>query len=509
MWGSRTRVDCTGGRTGSVSDEHARKRVQIRWLHHRICTRSRPLITVPHGFERDRRGTVPYPLVVSVNRPNVRFTSTTDGVSIGFWEIGSGPPLLLAQNRSLSHAELEWAVPSMAALYRELARYFRVVRFDPRGAGISGEPPDEGVTLEGLANDIDAVARALEEEELNLVGAISMGPSAVVHAVSRPESVRRLVLCDTGPVLGDLHLDRYVKATDSLVDLGVVPSLGGLFSSSPTEDLPALERLMRASLFDRPPIKPRELSKFDVISILHRVAAPTLVLKSDHSLYTDMAQTRRLVAGIPDAELRTVPGTMAPWLAEIDSVVEALVSFLTSGHHQPDRVRDTGLMTVVFTDLVSSTQVLDRLGDAKGRETFREVEDLISEMCSRHGGHLVKNLGDGSLITFASTRRAIAFALDLQDQMATSPVQIRVGMAAGEPIQEDGDVHGAVVVQASRIADLAEAGEVIVSDSVRQLAVGKEFEFTARGEIQLKGFEESQRVWAATRSRQRAATAEG
>lgn len=439
---------------------------------------------------------------MSVARPNVRFTTTSDGVDIGFWEIGSGPPLLLAQNRSLSHAELEWAVPSMAALYLELARYFRVVRFDPRGAGISGEPPEEGVTLHGLAEDIHAVAGALEEQELNLVGAISLGPSAVLHAVSRPELVTRLVLCDAGPVLGDLHLNTYVKATDSLVDLGVVPSLGGLFPSTPTEDLPALERLMRASLYDRPRIKPRDLSRFDVSGILGQVQAPTLVLKSQHSLYTDKTQTRRLLTGIPHAELRAVPGTMAPWLADLDSVVEAFVSFLSGGHHQPERERGLGLLAVVFTDLVSSTQVLDRQGDVEGRRTFREIEELSRDLCAKHGGHLVKNTGDGSLLTFESTSRAIAFSLDLQDQMASRPVQMRIGMAAGEPIQENSDIHGAVVVQASRIADLGKAGEVMVSDSVRQLAVGKGFEFQPRGEIRLKGFEEAQQVWAVTRSNQ-------
>jgi class 3 adenylate cyclase/pimeloyl-ACP methyl ester carboxylesterase len=439
---------------------------------------------------------------VSLPRPNIRFTTTTDGVEIGFWEMGSGPPLLLAQNRSLSHAELEWAVPSMAALYQELARYFRLVRFDPRGAGVSGEPPEEGVTLHGLAQDIDAVVRAMNVAELNLVGAISLGPSAVRYAVSKPELVTHLILSDTGPMLGDLHLDRYVKATDSLVNLGVLPSLGDLFSSTPTEDLPALERLLRASLYDRPPIKPRDLSRFDVSTILQDVRAPTLVLKSQHSLYTDMTQTRRLLAGIPNVELKAVPGTMAPWLADLDSVVEALVSFVTSGHHQPDLGQTHGLLTIVFTDLVSSTQILSRQGDVEGRRMFREIETLISDLSSRHDGRLIKNLGDGSLITFTSTRQAIAFSLDLQDHMASLPVQMRVGMAAGEPIQENGDVHGAVVAQASRIADLGEAGEVVVSDSVRQLAIGKEFEFQPRGEISLKGFEEAQRVWLATRSHQ-------
>lgn len=431
--------------------------------------------------------------------PDIRFTRTADGVDIAFWEIGSGPPLLLAQNRSLSHAELEWAVPCMASLYLELARYFRVVRFDPRGAGISGEPPNgEGVTLEGLAADIDAVAKSLDVEEINLIGAISLGPAAVKHAIARPDLVRRLVLCDTGPNLADLPLDAYVRATDALMDLGVVPSLGGLFPSTPTDDLPALETLMRASIYNRPRIEARKLQNFDVAGLLDKVQAPTLVLKSQDSLYTDVTQTRRLIAGIADAQMRVVPGTMAPWLADLDTVVDAIVSFLTPGHHRAAPRESDELRTVVFTDLVSSTEVLNRQGDREGRRTFREVDDLISELCKRHRGHLVKNLGDGSLITFKSSQRAVVFAMELQDRMSSKPFGMRVGMAAGEPIQEDNDIHGAVVVQASRIADLGHAGEIIVADSVRQLLVGKRFEFEPLGDTHLKGFDEPLRVWKVT-----------
>lgn len=440
---------------------------------------------------------------MKVAQPNIRFTTTSDGVDIAFWEIGSGAPLLLAQNRSLSHAELEWAVPSMAALYLELANYFRVVRFDPRGAGISGDPPGDRVTLPGLVEDIDSVTRALDAGEMTLVGSISLGPAAIKHAVSQPEMVTHLVLCDTGPKLSDLPLNAYVKATDALVGLGVVPSLSGLFPSAVTDDLPALEDLMRGSLYNRPGVKPRDLDGFDVSDVLGQVQARTLILKSQDSLYTDLTQTRALLAGIPNAEMRVVAGTMAPWLADRDSVVEAFVSFLTSGHHRPAGDQVESFKTVVFTDLVSSTEVLRRKGDVEARHTFREIEDLIAGLSSHHGGQVVKELGDGSLITFKSTRQALDFSLDLQERMISRPVEMRVGIAAGEPIEEHGDVHGAVVTQASRIADLAEGGEVIVSDSVRQLAIGKEFAFQPRGEVRLKGFDEALRVWQASRSHER------
>jgi len=268
--------------------------------------------------------------------------------------------------------------------------------------------------------------------------------------------VTRLVLFDTGPVLGDLPLDRYVRATDALVGLGVVPSLAGLFPTTPTADLPALESLMRGSLYQRSRAQPRDLRSFDVTGSLGEVRAPTLVVKSQDSLYTDMTQTRALVNGIPGAELRIIPGTMAPWLADRVAVVGTLVSFLTAGRYQPDTAPAEGLLTVVFTDLVSSTEVLGASGDMAARRAFREIEALVAELAVGHGGRVVKWLGDGSLLTFASTRKAISFALEVQERMKSQPIPMRIGMAAGEPIQEQGDVHGAVVAQASRIANLAE-----------------------------------------------------
>ena len=437
---------------------------------------------------------------MGVTQPDVRFTTTSDGVDIAYWEVGSGPALLLAQSRSLSHAELEWSVPSMAALYRDLGRYFRVIRFDPRGAGISGEPPPgEGISLEALARDIEAVAEASRADAITLVGTVSMGPSSVLVARRRPELVSNLVLCDTGPNLSDLPLDSFVKATDALVELGALPSMSGLFTSTPTEDLPALEALLKGSLHNRPQ-RTRDLSGFDVTEILGEIRVETLVVKSQESLYTNMQETRRLVTGIPNAQLRVVPGTMAPWLARRDDVVAAFVSFLTSEVHMPDSGESSELRTIVFTDLVSSTEHIARLGDDEGRRAIREVEDHVSEICARHRGQLIKNLGDGSLITFKATSNAIAFAVELQDQMGSTDLGLRVGMAAGEPIHEAGDVHGAVVAQASRIADVGNEGDIIVADAVRQLAAGKNIEFEPLGAVALKGFAEPQQLWKVSRS---------
>ena len=429
---------------------------------------------------------------------DIQFTTTEDGVGIAFWEIGSGPPLVLAQSLGLSHAELEWSVPSMQVLYLELAKYFRLIRFDPRGSGMSDEPPIEtGFSIAGFCHDIDAVVSALSLDEFDLVGVLPMGPVAIQYAAEHPERVSRLILCDTGPSLADLPAARFARVTAAGAELDVIPSFGAITHSMSTEDAVAFDSLMKASIYFRPYVN-IPLLDLDSDHLMDNVETPTLVVRSQDSPLTDQVQTRRLVTGITGAQMRIVPGTLAPWFADLDSVVEAFVSFLTSDHHQPSTQGDDELRTVVFTDLVSSTEVLSRLGDDEGRSEFRDVEHTVSELCANHHGRLVKNLGDGSLISFKSTQRALAFGLELQKRMEQSPFGMRIGMSAGEPIQEDDDIHGAVVVQASRIVDRCEEGDVVIADSVRQLAVGKGFGFESVGETTLKGFEEPVTLWRVT-----------
>lgn len=439
-------------------------------------------------------------LIMVLSQPDIQFTNTEDGVAIAYWEIGSGLPLVLAQPVSLSHAELEWMVPSMEALYLELAKYFRLIRFDPRGAGMSDEPPTEiRFSIAGFSHDIDAVVNALDLDEFILVGAISMGPIVIQYASDHPKRVSRLVLCDTGPVLADLPLEKFVEALDVVVELGILPSFSELVPSITTDDRRGLEGLMRGSLFSRPTrMASAGYLDVDVDQVMSSVVTPTLVVRSRDSNWTDEVQTRRLVTGITGAQMRIVPGTLAPFFADVDSVVEAFVSFLTSDHHVPSAQSDDELRTVVFTDLVSSTEILNRLGDDEGRSAFRAVEATTSELCTTHHGRLVKNTGDGSLISFKSTQHALRFSLELQERMEASPFGMRIGMAAGEPIQEDDDLHGAVVVQASRITDLGQAGQIVLADTVRQLAIGKGFSFEHVGDVLLKGFDQPTSVWKVT-----------
>jgi len=220
-----------------------------------------------------------------------------------------------------------------------------------------------------------------------------------------------------------------------------------------------------------------------------------LILTTRNPKFDFVADSRKLAAGIPSSQMRIVDGTFAPYVADRSVVLDAIANLLGTETETDGDDDMSDFKTVVFTDVVGSTEFMERVGDEQGRSVMRAVERLVVEAAAEHRGRVVKHLGDGSLISFGSNSNALAFAVALQHRIESDPVQIRVGMAAGEPIQEDGDIHGAVVAQASRVADLGTAGEIMVADSVRQLALGKGYSFEQLGEVSLKGFDQLTTVW--------------
>jgi class 3 adenylate cyclase len=240
--------------------------------------------------------------------------------------------------------------------------------------------------------------------------------------------------------------------------------------------------------------------EWDAESFLAKVSVPTLILSTRNSGINTLPDSRHLAAGIAGSQFRVLDSNgIAPYYSDRPTTLEAIDALLKP-EPPTNQPIPAGFRTVVFTDIVGSTEYVRRVGDEAGRAAVRELEQKVAALAADHEGRVVKNLGDGSLVSFGSNSSAIAFGLEVQDKCSDGPLQLRVGMAAGEPIQEDGDIHGTVVAQASRIGDLGEAGEVIVSDSVRQLAVGKGFDFAPRGEVSLKGFDEPERVWKVTQT---------
>jgi class 3 adenylate cyclase len=193
-------------------------------------------------------------------------------------------------------------------------------------------------------------------------------------------------------------------------------------------------------------------------------------------------------------------GQVANEVIEVDPAV--MQRFLNPQQHElGEPYVETAFRAIVFTDIVGSTDLTQRVGDRRAMEIVRSHDRIAREAIARHGGTEVKHTGDGMLISFVSVTAAIEAAIELQQRVqehsatADVPFEVRIGAAAGEPVTENGDLFGAAVQLAARLCDRAQAGSVLVSSAVRDLAVGKGFEFASRGSLKPKGFSESVRVF--------------
>ncbi len=435
-----------------------------------------------------------------MTQPNrdIRFTTTEDGVDIAFWEIGEGKPVVMIQNFTLTHAEFEWEVPSIASFYLEMAERYRVVRFDWRGIGLSRDRPggwETPTSTSELCLDIEAVIAATALESFALQATSVACPVGIEFAATHPDLVSELILCNGMANVASSHIADALRAEEALLDLESERSRTflSIWQSFVAEDDREPVKRIANSWQTRAGVSTGVL-RWDSEPLLRQVEAPTLVMSSPHSWDRASEDARNLAAAISGSQLRLVNGTLAPYWSDRTATLEAIHGFLGLEHPATQPI-PAGFRTVVFTDIVDSTKFMARVGDKQGREAMRAVEQRVGDLTHQHGGRVIKNLGDGSLVSFGSNTAALRFALDLQSNRDPDSLQLRIGMAAGEPIEEGGDIHGAVVAYASRVADLGDAGEIVASDTVRQLAMGKGFEFAPMGQFELKGFEEPATVW--------------
>jgi class 3 adenylate cyclase len=231
---------------------------------------------------------------------------------------------------------------------------------------------------------------------------------------------------------------------------------------------------------------------------------PTLILHHRQLQYVTDAMIRDLASRIPDSRLAVVDGL---WADDPVGLARRIAEFINAdAGKQAARERDTasGVRTILFTDLVGHTEMMQRLGDAKGRAVLREHERITRETLRAHSGDEIKTMGDGFMASFGSVTAAMECAIALQRAFASvelpSPLVgeglgVRAGLNAGEPIAEDGDLFGATVILASRVGAQAGAGEILIPEPVRHLLAGKGFVFADRGEFLPKGFNDAVRLF--------------
>jgi class 3 adenylate cyclase len=270
----------------------------------------------------------------------------------------------------------------------------------------------------------------------------------------------------------------------------------------PGRDAAAWSEVLRRAV--SPEMAARYLELFgamDVSSEVERVQAPTIVMYQSGNGAVPRRAVQEAASRLQHCQFAEA--------ASMEAILEMVNRFLDRGTPPvptvagaPDdpMTKPSTFRTVLFTDVVGHTEMMQRLGDARGRDVLREHERITRETLRAHGGAEVKTMGDGFLASFGSVTSAVDCAIALQRAFAnfqhqTSNIQIRVGLNAGEPIEEDGDLFGATVILASRIAAKAGAGEILVPDTVRGLLSGKGFLFGDRGEFVPKGFDEGLRLW--------------
>ena len=418
-------------------------------------------------------------------------------VQIAYQVAGQGPPDVVVVPRWFSNIELDWDIPSSARFLTQLASFARLIQFDRRGAGMSGGVA--GATpLEEQIDDVRAVLDAAGSEQPALVSIAEGCGLAVLFAATHPDLVRALVLITPTPrtVRGPGYewaqsVEERAAWVQAVVDHWASSSPEqpwGAFAGQDEQLRRLLARNRRLSVTpDAAAASLAAVGRLDVRDALPSVQCPTLVLSRANEQFVDERHSRYAAAHIPNARYVEL-GHGVRAADEIERFVTGVRRPVTS-----DRV----LATVLFTDIVGSTTRAAALGDRSWRRLLERHDRLVREEVERHRGRFVKSLGDGTLAVFDGPSRAISSAIAICGRVRELDLDIRAGLHTGEcELLADGDVSGLAVHIGARISSLAEAGEVLVSSTVRDLIVGSGQTLADRGEHELKGVPGPWRLFA-------------
>jgi class 3 adenylate cyclase len=355
-------------------------------------------------------------------------------------------------------------------------------------------------------NDLEAVVSRTGADQVAIMGYLFCAQGAMAFAARNPDRVSHLILwCSavSGSAMSSGRRGFLTPLMETDWETFIEQTALTWFGFSGAEQARSMAAALRQSTS---PEKARAavnaINTVDVSDILTEVRCPTLVLHRAGVPNVDAAHY--LASHIPDARLAIFDGDSAiPYLGDTDSVLTAVREFLGPGGRPPGSSGDRSptLRTVLFTDIVGHAEMMQRLGDATGRDVLREHERITRETLRQHGGEEVKTMGDGFMASFGSVTQALECAIALQRAFAQhsadegEPLPVRVGLNAGEPIEEEGDLFGSTVILASRIAARAGAGEILIPDTVRGLLSGKNFLFSDRGEFVPKGFDDAVRLY--------------
>jgi class 3 adenylate cyclase len=450
-----------------------------------------------------------------MDTPQTRYAKSGT-VNIAYQVVGEGAIDLVFIPGFISHIDLYWALPGFPEFVEHLTSFSRLILFDKRGTGLS-DPVTELPTLEQRMDDLLAVLDAVGSKHPALLGMSEGGPLSILFSATHPDRTAALILCGSCAAFPGWRGGRSVpwmtadeveawrqRGDDVLEHWGEGRSIDWFAPSLATGG-----RLRRRLLgtFERAAASPgmaravmEAAGETDVRDLLPSVGAPTLVLHRDRDQAMPIGAGRWLADHIPGARWHELHGEdHIPWVGDSRALTDEIEAFLTGSRHDSGR-RDRTLATILFTDIVGSTDRSASLGDQGWRGVVEQHNQLVRAQLERFRGIERKTLGDGFLATFDGPARAIDCARAIVEAVDELGIEIRAGLHTGEIDIVDGDIAGIAVSIGARVAALAGPGEVLVSQTVCDLVVGSGFSFEQHGIEILKGVPGEWRLYAVTPS---------
>jgi class 3 adenylate cyclase len=432
-----------------------------------------------------------------VAAPPTRY-ARSGGARIAYQVMGEGPPDLVVIGGPVSHLDIQWEEPETVRSRRRFASFARLIGFDRRGTGLS-DPVDRPPTLDQQMDDLDAVLDAAGIERVALMGAVEAGLCAM-YAASHPDRVSALVLVNVA-VAGGIVADD--EQRELMLDL--IENHWGegrfvaLFAPTRADDQRFADWWTRYERSAVSPSMARRLvdlnAQADLSGVLPAIRVPTLVLHRRDNPLIPLEAGREAAGLIPGAQFVEAPGTdLYDWPGADDPETDLVEEFLTG--RRPQREAERVLATVLFTDIVASTDRAANLGDRAWRDLLDRHNAIVRDRLQQFRGREVKTVGDGFVATFDGPARAVRCAQEIVEGVDELGLDVRCGLHTGECELLDGDVGGIAVHIGARVGALARGGEVLVSSTVKDLVVGSELGFEDRGAHELRGVPGEWRLYA-------------
>ncbi len=411
--------------------------------------------------------------------------------------MGEGPPDLVQVGIAMSHVEIGHEFAPSERAFERVASFARFIDYDRRGSGISDRTVG-AVPIEVEVEDLLAILDVVGSERPYLFGFGVGGSLSLVFAAVHPDRCAGVIAYSTPACF--LRSDKYSYGWDEqtlelflrLLDDGGLGGPEALSILAPSmagdrEHAAFVARVLRSGTTPRQARDCFETYvRTDIRNVLASVNVPVLVLHRAGDRLFPIDQSRDLAKRVPDARFVELPGDdWTPWVGDIDPLIAEIQTFITGT--RPVAVPDRQLATVLFTDVVKSTETVASIGDKRWRELLDRHDDIVLREVERHGGRRIKSTGDGVLATFTGPAQGIRAALAIGASLASIGVPVRAGLHTGEVEVRGDDVAGIAVHIGSRVCNKARSGEVVVSRTLPDLVAGSGLEFDDLGNHELPG----------------------